>query len=119
MSTHITTYEVRIRTKGVALEYYDYYGEYIYDKALKMLHIDARTPEQARAKAKKHGEVVSCRKADVTKMLGNIEGLQLNQDILPNQLNPYKDALSMDEMIWQKRTGRRNNLYKDKKAIDI
>jgi len=118
MSTNITTFEVRIRIKGAPIEYYDYYGEYLYNKAIKMLHIDARTPEQAREKAKKHGDVVSCRKADVSKMLGDIEHLKLDQTTAYNLGNPYKDAVAMDEMIWQKRNNRRNNLHKDKKGLD-
>jgi hypothetical protein len=79
-----------------------------------MYHIDARTHDQAREKAKKYGEPVSVQKADPYEMFGDIEKLPIQNEVYMNG-NPYNNAVAMDEMIWQKRNKRRSNIYKDKK----
>ena len=114
MSANISTFEVRIRTKGQLLAYHDYHGEYKYSKMLKMLHIVRRTAAQAIAVAKKHGEVVSCRKVDIVAMVGNIENIKLEQSTVYEAGNPYKSALAMDDMVWKKRNKRLDNSHKDK-----
>jgi hypothetical protein len=93
-------YEVRLRVAG----------------QLKTLHYSASCPEQARAKANGKGQIVTVRKAEYDKMVGNIENINLNVEYV--QGSPYNSAVAMDEMIWQKRNGRIKNRRKDKKAID-
>ena len=115
MSANVTTFEVRVRVKGQPLAYHDYHGEYKYNKILKMLHIVRRTSNQAIVAARKYGEVVSCRKVDIGAMVGNIEHIKLDQATVYDSGNPYKTAVAMDEMVWNKRNKRINNVYKDKK----
>ena len=115
MSTNTTTYEVRVKVRGAPIEYYARYGRVIYKDIIKMLHFNVRTPKQATDRACKYGEVLSCRKVDKDSMIGNIEKIQLEPQDVYAMGNPYNNALAMDEMIWNKRNNRRNNLHKDKK----
>jgi len=125
MSAHVTTFEVRVevgkrgtercrpisycgseRTKSKSL------WVFVADKIVKMFHIEARTSEQARRKAKKYGRPISVRKADIASMVGCSENLSL-------ELPPiYDNAVAMDEMIWLKRNNRIKNRTKDKETID-
>lgn len=107
MSRNVTLFEVRVKTNG----------DQHHNKMFKMYHILARSGAQAGKKAEKHGRPISVRKADATMMYGNIEKLELNQAPYQDG-SPYKDAIAMDEMIWQKRNKRINNQKKDKKGID-
>lgn len=86
------------------------------EKRLKTFHIEAIRPKQAKIKAMKYGQVISVRKVDYTKIFGNIEQLDLNQKPLIEYVedSPYRNAIAMDEMIWQKRNKRINNRGKDK-----
>ena len=114
MSAHVATFEVRIRIKGDRpIRYHPWKDGVEYKKLLKMLHIEKRTQEQAINEAKKHGEVISCRKLDISMIAGNIESLQLDNAKYVN-LNPYKSAVAMDEFIWKKGTKRRKNMVKDR-----
>jgi len=109
---NITTFEVRVNVKkDGARRYQSFLAMHIQDEVTKVFHIDARTPEQAKKKAKKHGHPISVRKADVFKMVGNIEKIRLDL------VNPYPDAVAMDEMIWKKKK-RIKNREKDKNTLD-
>jgi len=108
---------VRVCIKGTPVNYAHNFGEFIYNKTIKMFHFDTRTQEQAIQKGAKHGEVLSCHKFDRTRKLEYVNNLKLDQ--IPLVTNQYKDAIAMDEMIWQKQIKKRKNLYKDKKGVDI
>jgi hypothetical protein len=80
-----------------------------------MFHIEARTRQQAIEKAKKHkGRILSCRKVDVSPALTSIEHIPLDNFNIYDAVNPFKNAVAMDEMVWKKRNKRRANLQKDK-----
>lgn len=123
MSGSLTTFEVRVEVdKGQ--EHYGYYpvrkgsnafkGVIVQDTIIKMYHYDRRTPKQAIQEAQKHGTVLSCRKADIERIGGNPENTKLEQSPIYGSGSPYQDAISMDEMVWNKRNKRRKNLHKDK-----
>ncbi len=125
MSAHIKrqvipTFEVRVRVKnGKGSKHYSsLIGKVVYDEEVKMFHRDARTRQQAMRMCEKYGHPVSARKADVTKMLGNMENLSLEQEPY-NDGNPYESAIAMDEFIWKKkkREKRIQNREKDKKDL--
>lgn len=85
------------------------------DKIVKVFHIDANGPKQAEKKARKHGKVVTVRKVKVSDIVGNIEALTLDQPV-----NPYENAIAMDEMIWKRKRGKRiKSKGKDKQGIDF
>ncbi len=115
MSSNLQTYEVTVRVKGNPTEFWDgkYLHRYKIGKLLQMFHIEARTHKIAKERAKRYGYPIAVRKANVDRIKGNIENLKLDQGE-----NPYPTAISMDEMIWQKRNIRRNNLHRDKETID-
>ncbi len=104
MSALVEMFEVRVRNNGV----------------LGMKHIEARDHRQAGVKGRKYGHIVSVRHIDKTRIFGDIEKLDLEQPPLVEfvQDSPYKTAIAMDEMIWQKRNKRIKNRQKDKLAID-
>jgi hypothetical protein len=126
MSSNVTTFEVRVRVDSGKPEYKPikysskvkgYYGkvEWACEQVVKMFHIPARTHEQAKKIARrKYGEPISCHKLDVMSHLSNIENLKLDQPVLYGAGSPYKNAIAMDEKIWEKRNKRRNNMHKDK-----
>lgn len=97
-------YEVRIRNNG----------------KLQTKHHEASKPGQAERKGRKHGQVVSVRKVDFTKIFGNIENLDLKQPPLIEYVenSPYTTAIAMDEMVWQKRNKRIRNRGKDENRLD-
>ena len=125
MSENLTTFEVIVEVeRGNHYGYHPVYkgsnakkGAFIKDTILKMFHFDRRTPRQAINAGMKHGKVLHCRKADAQAMLGNPEKIVLDQTIAFGVNNPYKNAIAMDEMIWQKRNKRRTNSFKDKRKI--
>lgn len=122
----IETYEIK-RKIEFGDSYYGYQPIYKGSKGvkgvtirnfiIKMFHIEAPTQKKAIHKSEKHGGVfVSCRKVKVEKIVDNIENLELNpQPSVYGMGNPYKSAVAMDGMIWQKRNLRRNNMQKDKR----
>ena len=119
MGANLTTFEVRVRiTGGLPIRYLDNYGQNQYPKEIKMFHVEARTSKQAINIKKKLGEIVSCRKTQVDRIVGNIESLPLNQDTMYSLGNPYEDAVAMNDMIWKKRNKRRKNIHKDKIPLD-
>ena len=47
--------------------------------------------------------------------------MELDQKTVYDRGNQYTNAMAMGEMIWQKKSVRRNNIqnsYKDKEALD-
>lgn len=110
-----TTFEVRVRTKSdKPIGFDSFHGEFIFRKILKMFHIDANKPGQAIEKAKRYGDVVSCRKVSVAEALCAIENLDLTQKPAYGKGSPYPSAVAMDEMVWKKQK-RMKNHHKDKK----
>ena len=103
---------VRVRNKN-SKRYSSLLGMYIFDEAIKMFHINANHKEQASKKAEKYGDVLKVRKADVEKMGRSIEQLDLRQP--PTYVSEYLNAISMEEMIWQrqKKCVKRNNDYEE------
>jgi predicted aconitase len=112
MSVSITTYEAWVKSNRFWV--HTKQGKH---PMVRMYHIDARTNEQAREKAKKYGEPIRVQKAKTEDMFGEFELLPLRNDVYQNG-NPYDSAVALDEMIWLKRNKRRNNMYKDKESID-
>lgn len=83
---------------------------HVTDKVVKMFHISARTPKQARNKAEKYGRPISVRKPVVEKIVGLSENLPLQQAV-----NPFENAIVMDEFIWKrKRRERLQSRVRDK-----
>lgn len=103
----LVTYEVLVKSNKVMVN-----TRGGHHPLTKMYHVDATSPEKAARKVEKHGKPVRVRKADVTMMYGNFENI-LDDNVYQNG-NPYNSALAMDEMIWQKRNNRRNNMHRDK-----
>lgn len=114
MSTQF--FEVKVKVKGIPFEYYSRYGKYISHEVIKMFHFQRRTQEQAIEEGKRYGDVISCCKVKAEDSLKSIEALELNQDTVYDQGNPYQSAMAMDSMIWKKRNKRRENLHKDKES---
>lgn len=118
MSINATVFEVRVEIKGDSpIRWHPWKDGAEYDKLLKTLHIRRRTPKQAKCEASKYGKVLSCRKLDVAIIAGDIEKLPLDNHKYVN-VNPYSNAVAMDELIWKKRKTRRKNIQKDKSPID-
>ena len=79
----------------------------------RMLHFEASHPQQAKVKANRRGRVLFIRKVHFTDVFGNIENIPIDRVEYVKD-SPYESAISMDEMIWNKRNKRRDNLHKDK-----
>ena len=125
MSAHIKrqvipTFEVKVKIKNGMKIYSSLLGMFVQEEITKMFHRDARTGNQAMRMCEKYGRPVSARKADVTKMLGNMENLSLEQEPY-NDGNPYESAIAMDEFIWNKKNRKKRiqNQGKDKKDLTI
>lgn len=108
-------YEVRVEVSGSDYEYYSRFGKRICHSIVKMFHFEKNKPEQAIESGQKYGRVISCRKANRDRILGNAECTKLEpQPNLYEMGNPYQTAIHMDDMIWKKRNLRRANLPLDK-----
>ena len=118
MSTHLTKFEVRVKVKDGIKHYSSFLGMFVQSETIKMFHRDARTGGQAMKRCEKYGRPISVRKADVSKMLGNMENLRLEQAPYSDG-NPYESAIAMDEFIWNKkeRKKRIQSQEKDKKDL--
>lgn len=114
MSATLTTFEVRVEVKQGSKHYQSFLGMYVQDKTVKMFHKDARTREQAIQKCEKYGRPLSARKLDVEKIDGSMVNLNLEEIMI----NPWENALAMDEMIWRKRNVRIQSRQKDKPTLD-
>jgi hypothetical protein len=75
---------------------------------IRTCRIEAKSDDKARERARKYGEPLTAYKVDWD--TSGIERLKLNQA----PLETISPAIAMDEMIWQKRNNRRENLFKDK-----
>ncbi len=115
MSGQLTTFEVKVKIKTGLKNYSSFLGMFVQNEITKMFHRDARTGGQAMKMCEKYGRPISAHKADVSKMLGNIENLPLEQEPYSDG-NPYESAIAMDEFIWNKKERKRriNNQIKDK-----
>jgi hypothetical protein len=109
----MATYEIRVRVKGETPKYEYKRGCFSYKEIVKMFHKEAHSPHQAMERCRKYGTPISARKVDTSAMFGNFEQLPINNNVYVEG-NPYGNAVSMDEMIWQKRNKRRDNMFKDK-----
>ena len=89
-------------------------SELVRGQIIKMFHIESRTPEQAMQKGRKYGEPVSCRKMDVLSSLSSIEKLSLEQPTIYGKGNPYKSAVAMGEMVWNKQRKNRDYFLKNR-----
>ncbi len=116
MSTNVSTFEVRVRQKGVVpIKILNWDEGRKFKKVLKMFHIERRTRRQAIEEAERYGDVVSCRKVDASRDIGSIENLTIdNEKYIPVNVNLYTSAIAMDEMVWKKRNKRIHNRHKDK-----
>jgi hypothetical protein len=121
MSVGTLLFEVGVLVKGK--EQYKYTTEY-YGKGditnnsfEKMFHIEARTAKQACLKARKYGTPKTCRKVDALSLLSNIENIDLKQKLVFGINSPFKNAIAMDEMIWNKKKSKKKKF--DKKTLDI
>ena len=112
MRNILTKYEVRVNVKNGSKRYSSFLGMYVQDEAIKMFHKDARTPKQAMMKCEKHGRPLSARKVSLDKMVGDMGNLKLDEQLV----NPYENAIAMDEFVWQKRNIRIKNRGRDKKT---
>lgn len=107
-------YEVRVEVAQKGSRHFSsHVSMFIYDKIIKMFHISARTPEQAKLKAEKKGRCLSVRKANAEKMGFNVEGLLLREPFAAH--NPYPDAIAMDEQVWRKKSKRATRLESKEK----
>lgn len=105
MSSLEQAFEVRFRINGY----------------VKVAHIFARDHVRAEKRAEKFPHVIWVRKVDPYRVAGNLDCDKLFKEVGEVDRvvgNPYKSAIAMDEMIWEKRINRRNNLGKDKETID-
>ena len=114
MNSTLTTFEVRVEVKQGSKHYQPFLGMYVQNKTVKMFHKDARTREQAIQKCEKYGRPLSARKLDVEKIDGSMVNLNLEEIMI----NPWENALAMDEMIWRKRNVRIQSRQKDKPTLD-
>ena len=119
MGRPLETFEVRvevIRNNSKHYEIVPYLkGMWVFDKIIKMFHVDAKDGKTAMRICEKHGRPLTSRK--VKDRDGAIEHLQLFQEHIEI---PYENAIAMDDMIWRKkkkRAERINNLQKDKKGV--
>ena len=122
MSTDLTTFEVRVKIRGdKPICWHPRKDMVEYGTITKTYHIEASKPDKAIEKAeRKYGRVISCRKANYEKIIGDVSNLPLKNTIYVNR-NPYPNAIAMDEMIWNKnkRAERlHTNKQKDKLVID-
>lgn len=112
MSAMLTTFEALVKSNRIWVETRK--GKH---PLVKMYHIEARTHQQAREKAKKYGEPIRVQKADPLVMFGDIEHLPLQNDIyIPG--GQYSEMtyspLNYSNKVYEKRNKRRNNMHRDK-----
>ena len=89
----------------------------------RMLTYRGHSSRDVSKQARKDGHrVVSCRKVDRERVLGNIERLQLHIDALQlrnNEIvNTQVSAIAMEEIAFGKRIKRIENRERDKSGLD-
>lgn len=80
---------------------------------IRTVHIEAKDDDKARQRARKYGKPITAHKISVDN--SSIEHIKLKQTPIEN----VSPAIAMDEMIWQKRNKRRENIFKDKVDISL
>ena len=114
MSTCLETFEVRVKLRNEQPTRWRPWKDCNeFGTIIKMYLVEARTQDQARERAeKKYGRVISCRKANYDKIVGDVSNLPIK-----NNMYVKNNAIDMDEMLWNKskRAKRLNiNMQKDK-----
>lgn len=112
MNDTLSTFEVKVKIKSGTKYYSSFLGMYVQDETVKMFHKDARTGDQAMKRCEKYGRPISVRKADIVKMIGDMGNLKLDEMFV----NPYENAIAMDEFVWKKRNIRIKNRGRDKET---
>ncbi len=123
MSANVSTFEIRVRQRSEQpIKILNWDDNKKYHKILKMFHIQRRTREQAIGEARKYGQVISCRKVDLTRGIGSIEKFPIENEKYVPQFVPdkFQSAIAMDSMIWKKarRSKRLSDNHKDKTQLD-
>ena len=103
--------KVRVKNKN-GKKYSSFLGMHVFDEIVKMFHIPASNHKQAVRKAKNYGDIVAVRKVHADSMGKSIEQLDLSKP--PIFQTEYVNAISMEEMIWQRRKKRVNKNNGDK-----
>lgn len=102
-----TTYEVKVRVKKKGSMHFSHrLGIYKFDSIVKMFHLDANKPKQAKHKAEKYGRVISCRKISATEIVDRMAIGTEAQLVAIQMINPYPDAIAMDDFIWRRKNKR-------------
>ncbi len=100
LTTMALTYEVKVKCLG----------------QLMMLHYEARNHHKAVEAAQNDGyRVVSVRKLDIEKLMGDIEKLDLNTETLEGKHHP---ALAAEDRVFNRRK-RLIRRYKEKEYRDV
>jgi hypothetical protein len=107
----VATFEVEVEAE-VGKQHYGYYprdkGVFIKNKIRKMFNFENVSRDLAIKRGQKLGKVVSCRKVQAEDALAReVEGIadrcMRYQDGLYAKGNQFKNAMAMDDMIWQKK----------------
>lgn len=107
MSNNIQTFEVQVRVKRKGSRRFSpRMGMYVDDSDIRMFHIEAGKPKQAKRKAEKHGRVLSCRKVSASQVIERMAVITEAQLVGIQMTNPYLDAVAMDELIWKRKNKR-------------
>jgi len=103
------TYEVRVKTKDKGDgRYSPFFCTNVYDnQQVEILHITGNKRKIVAKRAKKHGSLLSIRKIDKDAARQSIEQLDLSKP--SGFTSEYINAISMEEMIWQRRKKRSGN----------
>jgi hypothetical protein len=86
-----------------------------YENAVRKLHYERSSPQQAKLEGGKHGVVKGVYKVDRDKLRWKPERVKLEKPKDEIDMgNPYESAVAMDEFIWKKVQIRRYNMLKEK-----
>lgn len=93
-------------------------GSFVERTIVKTFNIEAKTPKQAMKRCEKHGHVISAVKTDVCERDDIVNRCR---DIVGLPPNPYPNAISMGEFVWQRKEKRAERLVNkelDKPVVD-
>jgi hypothetical protein len=117
-------YEVSVEVDSTRQEFYSSsYGCWFTPNRPQMIHIERRTPVQARREGEKYGHVRSVRKLDVDRIRGSIEHLDIKSSNPPPpppdiiKIESRYDPVAIDEFVWKKSQKRRESMRKEKEKI--
>ncbi len=114
MGSSLQTFEVKVMVKIKGSKHFSWNrGKYIENGIVKMFHKDARTGEQAMRKCEKYGHPISVRKVDVER-IKSLPSLPLGYGLV----NPYPDAIALDEMPWRRKNKRVERVLNHKRDKD-